>query len=146
LGDFKMPSQPQQQQREKAPPVQQQQQQQQYQGYYSGYGYQPQQQQQAPQRPMPPAENRWMDYRSMGQGMTQPQGQVYNPLNPMAGKYSAPPQPQMGQIQGQMPGQMYKNPMMERPRQPQMGQYYRPPPGSNDGYDRRYQGQGGYQQ
>jgi hypothetical protein len=130
LGDFaKMP--PQQQpslQREKAPsqPTQQQ-----YQGYYGGYSYQP------PPRNMPPAENRWMGYgmnQSMAQNM-QSQAQVYNPLNPMAGKYSAP---QMGQ----MPNQMYKNPLMGQ-RPPMNNQYYRPP-NSNEGYDPRYQG--GYQQ
>ena len=72
-----------------------------------------------------------------GQGMSQQgmtQQQVYNPLNPMAGKY-APMPAQMGQMgQGQMgQGQgQYKNPMMERPRQnqPQMGQYYRGPSGA----------------
>lgn len=143
LGDFKMNTQQQQISREKAPIQQQppppQTQQQQYQGYY-GYGYQPQPQSQPqPQRTMAP-DNRWMDYRNMGQGMTQPPQQVYNPLNPMAGKYSAPPQPQPQM--GQMGGQMYKNPMVEQ-RRPQMGQYYRPPP-PGDGYDRRYQG--GYQQ
>jgi hypothetical protein len=148
LGDFKMPAQPQSAPRDKPPqppPPQQQ-----YQGYY-GYGYQSQPQTQ--QRPVP-ADNRWADYRGITQqtqGM--PQQQVYNPLNPMAGKY--PPMPaQMGQMgQGQMGQQMgqgqmgqYKNPMMERQRQnqPQMGQYYRGPSSANEGYDRRYQG--GYQQ
>lgn len=133
LGDFKMPVQPQSAPRDKPlqPPPQQQ-----YQGYY-GYGYQPQPQ----QRPLT-TDNRWADYRGMPQqAQTIPQQQVYNPLNPMAGKY-APMPAQMGQMgQGQ-----YKNPMMDRSRQnqPQMGQYYRGPSSGNEGYDRRYQG--GYQQ
>lgn len=84
----------------------------------------------------------------MNQGMgqqplPQQQSQVYNPLNPMAGKYP-PPQPQPQQ---QMPNPMYKNPMMgQRPisshQPPINNQYYRPP-NPNEGYDSRYHG---YQQ
>ena len=79
-----------------------------------------------------PVDNRWMGYQqSMDQRGQGQQGQgVYNPLNPMMGKYQGgvpPPNPmQMGQP-------TYKNPMMGRPQQ-QSGQYYDP----------RYQG--GYQQ
>ena len=95
-----------------------------HQNYYPGYApYH----HQAQQRPMP-VDNRWIGYQQpvdqRGQGQ-----QVYNPLNPMAGKYQGgvpPPNPmQMGQ-------QTYKNPMMGRPQQ--QGQYYDP----------RYQGS--YQQ
>lgn len=154
-----MPVQPQNAPRDKPPqpppPPQQQ-----YQSYY-GYGYQPQPQTQ--QRSVP-TDNRWGDYRGVPQQtQAMPQQTVYNPLNPMAGKY-APMPPQMGQIgqgqigqgqmgqgqgqmgQGQMGQGQYKNPMMERQRQnqPQMGQYYRGPSSGNEGYDRRYQG--GYQQ
>ena len=65
------------------------------------------------------------------QNQGQPSQGVYNPLNPMMGKYQGMPPPnpmQMGQ-------QGYKNPMMGRPQQQQQGNQY---------YDPRYQG--GYQQ
>lgn len=56
-----------------------------------------------------------MNYQ-MAQGQQPPQN-VYNPLNPMAGRYSGP----AGQGQG-----MYNNQMMGQ-RNPQMqGQYYDP--------------------
>jgi hypothetical protein len=97
-----------------------------YQGYYGGYQQQypqqPQQPQQAPQpqqRPMP--DNRWMNY----QQQPQPPQSIYNPLNPMAGRYG-PPQPPGGA--GQMAQGMYKNPMMgqRNPNPPNPGQYYDP--------------------
>lgn len=83
-----------------------------------------------------------MGYQNMNQGMQSVpnQGQVYNPLNPMSGKFTNPPQ--MNQISGQMPNQMYKNPLMGQ--RPQMNNQYFRPPNSGDSYDSRYQG--GYQQ
>ena len=89
----------------------------------------PQQQQQRPMN-----DNRWSNYSHMGQGQghAQQQQQVYNPLNPMAGRYQ---QPQQGQGSSQYT--QYKNPMM--------GQRAPPPPAPQGGqyYDGRYQG---YQQ
>ncbi|CAM5999929.1 unnamed protein product [Sphagnum balticum] len=73
----------------------------------------------------------------MGQGsqQQQPTAQVYNPLNPMGGKFVPPPVQQQQHYKAPPPPMM-GNPPGHR-QMGQMGQYYR------EGYDPRYQG---YQQ